>query len=126
MNSACDTKIRVRYSRLSETNRTPKNTLVTVKDGDTVYFGIARCNRDKDTFNKKVGGYIAAQRAELVKEDTVANYDLLGGNVKLHKSGLRGCVDYKNIKAVINYFKMVDEYCLAVEQELQSARSDGV
>lgn len=109
---------RVRYSRLSRKDRTPKNTLVTVRQGDTVYFGIARCNRKLDTFHKNIGTYIAQQRADIASNDGAASSDYslhaVTGDVdfRLHRSGLRGCVRIENVKEVVNYFRTVDEYCL--------------
>jgi len=116
-------KIRVRYSRLSKENRTPKNTLVTVRDGDTVYFGISRCNRKLDTFHKNIGTYIAQQRAQLVSEDGATSSDYStyvptdNAEFRLHRSGLRGCVSLVNIKEVVKYFRVVDEYCLNMKSE---------
>jgi len=103
---------RVRYGRLD--NRKPKNTLVTVRDNDTVYFGIARCNVQLDTFHKNIGTYIAEQRARLARDDTqVYRYNTLDGtSVKLHESGLRGSVPVSEVKEVVRYFRDVDQYCL--------------
>lgn len=100
---------RIRYSRLE--NRSPKNTLVTLRDGDDVYFGIARCNVKLDTFNKSVGKYIAAQRAALVTEDDTTRYHSSNGLV-LHESGLRGYTSVSNITKLLDHFNDVDEYCL--------------
>lgn len=117
---------RVRYSRLSKEDRTPKNTLVTVKDGDTVYFGISRCNRKLDTFHKSVGAYIAEQRAQIVSDDGAASSDynshVIDDNIgfRLHKSGLRGCVALSNIKEVVKYFRVVDEYCLDLAPRIRT------
>lgn len=102
-------KVRIRYGRL--TNRAPKNTLITVKVDDVVYFGIARCNVKMDVFHKEIGKYIALQRADMVASDTVLDYDLVG-NLKVHKSGLRGCVPVENAKDILDHFRNIDEYCL--------------
>lgn len=103
--------VRVRYSRLEK--RVPKNTLVTVKDGDTLYFGIARCNRKLDVFHRKVGSYIAEQRALLARDDTQEyRYDRLDNGLELHESGLRGSVSLSNVRQLINHFEGVDQYVL--------------
>lgn len=110
---------RVRYSRLSREDRTPKNTLVTIRRGDTVYFGIARCNRKLDTFHKNIGTYIAQQRVQLAQTEPRDDYSTYvpesNSDFVLHKSGLRGSVSLTNIKEVVNYFRIVDEYCLDLE-----------
>ena len=104
---------RVRYSRVDE-NRTPKNTLVTVRDNGVVYFGISRCNRKLDVFHKNIGTYIANERAALARDEIkVSKYNVLKDTeIRLHESGLRGSVPFDNVKEVVKYFRSVDEYCL--------------
>jgi hypothetical protein len=109
--------VRVRYSRLGKEDRTPKNTLVTVKNGDTVFFGISRCNRKLDTFHKNIGTYIAHQRAQLAHDDSSQNdYKTYvpesNADFQLHRSGLRGSVSLENVKEVVKFFRIVDEHCL--------------
>lgn len=107
---------RVRYSRLE--NRRPKNTLVTIRDGNNVYFGIARCNVKLDTFHKNIGTYIAEQRAkralDTTERDSEEHYSS-HNNLRLHESGLRGYTTLEKVKEVVNYFRNVDEYCLNLE-----------
>lgn len=111
-------RIRVRYSRLSKENRTPKNTLVTVQDGDTVYFGISRCNRKLDTFHKNIGTYIATKRMKLVNNDDENDIDMWkydqidNSELFVHSSNLRGWVPVEDVKLLIRYFRVVDEHCL--------------
>jgi len=117
---------RVRYGRLSKNNRTPKNTLVTIREGDTVYFGISRCNRKMDIFHKNIGTYIAKQRADLVREEVDSSSDYSTYvptndiDFVLHKSGLRGKVALSNIKEVVKFFRCVDEYCLDLSPKIQA------
>ena len=108
-----DVTARVRYSRVDE-QRNPKNTLVTVNDGQTVYFGIARCNLKLDTFHKRVGRYIASERALLARDDTQEyRYNQLNdGPIRLHESGLRGSVPSSEVKQLVQYFREVDGYVL--------------
>lgn len=120
--SNTERRTRVRYSRLSREDRTPKNTLVTVREGNTVYFGIARCNRKLDTFHRTTGTHIATQRALLVASGDSDSYSCPTNRVfRLHKSGLRGSVPLENVKEVINYFRTVDEYCLDLEPKTRTA-----
>lgn len=123
------TKSRIRYGRLSREDRTPKNTLVTVRDGDTVYFGISRCNRKLDVFHKTIGTHIAQCRAQIASDDCIDNSDYCTyvpndkSDFRLHKSGLRGAVDLVNVKEVVKFFRVVDEYCLNLASK---ARTVGV
>lgn len=118
-------RTRVRYSRFSKEDRTPKNTLVTVRDGDTVYFGISRCNVKLDTFHKNIGTYIAQQRAQIVSEDQATGSDYStyvpteNAELRLHKSGLRGRVALTDVKEVVKYFRIVDEHCLDLLPKLK-------
>ena len=105
--------VRIRYSRLE--GRKPKNTLVTIRDCDTVYFGIARCNIQLDTFYRKVGTHIAEQRALLAREDEQDRYTSNDGMV-LHQSGLRGSVPVNKVSSMIEHFRSIDEYCLSREE----------
>ncbi len=108
--------LRVRYSRRG-TKRSPKNTLFTERseDGNTIYFGIARCNSKLDTFRRDVGTYVAGEResrafGELTNRD-VGQYHPYG-SLTLHYSGLRGSVPRSNIVELLEYFKNVDDYLL--------------
>lgn len=101
----------VRYSRVNGT-RNPKNTLVTVRVDDLVFFGIARCNRN-DCFTKYLGKEIATSRMELaVTEGPTRLYVSEFGEVELHESGLRGLVDQDNIPALLDYFYNIDGLAL--------------
>ena len=119
-------RTRVRYSRFSKENRTPKNTLVTVRKDGIVYFGIARCNRKLDTFHKSVGTHIATKRMELVDKDNENDIDMWKyfqiDNSKLfvHNSNLRGWVPIEDAKLLIKYFHVVDEYCLDLKPRPQA------
>ena len=54
----------------------PKNTLITVRDGDRIFFGISRCNK-KDIFSKKRGKEIARLRVEAAQKEfaSKSNHD---------------------------------------------------
>lgn len=97
----------VRYGRVDD--HTPKNTLVTVRDGDTVYFGISRCNTDAgDTFKKATGKMIAGRRAALAASEGDRYGYLVGTNVQVHDSGLRGRVPRDNIVELLRTFSDID------------------
>src|SRR5690242_11784146 len=78
---------RVRYSRLDE-KRSPKNTLYTKLDGDSLYFGIARCNVKLDTFTRSVGSHIAEERANRALTETSGEDYTTVGSLSVHRSGL--------------------------------------
>lgn len=114
----------VRYGRLEGT-RTPKNTLVTLRQGDTVYFGISRCNNKAgDTFKKTMGTQIAESRARLAASEDRTNrlHVTDNGDVNLHESGLRGSVDVANIRALLNYFSEVDVWRRGALGQLSDVR----
>ena len=102
----------VRYGRVTGT-RSPKNTLVTIRQDDLVYFGIARCNRN-DCFTKYLGREIATSRMDLaVTEAPTRLYVSEFGEIELHESGLRGLVSTDNIPALLDYFYNIDDLALA-------------
>ena len=105
-------KVRVRYSRLDK--RVPKNTLVTIRDGDTVYFGIARCNRKLDTFRRDVGTHIATKRAELARECGSSSIHTTDGeDLNVHASRMRGHTTVENVKELVKFFNDIDNICLS-------------
>lgn len=90
--------VRIRYSKVEESGNR-KNTLVTIREGDTIYFGIAMCNLKKDVFTKDMGIKIATGRAEAAKGESA-------------NSELRGAVNFNNIKDLLEYFDSIDEKVL--------------
>jgi len=104
-------KVRVRYSRLEK--RVPKNTLATICDGDTIYFGIARCNRKLDTFRREVGTHIASKRAELAKEGSCNDViTTVEADLQVHSSKMRGFISVDRVKELVIYFNDIDNICL--------------
>lgn len=108
-------KYRVRYSGYSDRdpllklstyrNLSPQRTLVTLQKGDTVYFGIARCNLKADKFEKKIGRALALCRAlEAVDlQNVMVIVDT--GTFYIDKTGLRGWVNVKLVKVLLRYFE---------------------
>ena len=99
-----------RYSKNPDkSNR--KNTLFTIRDGDNVFFGIARCNRFVgDTFRKSQGQMIAKARAIRAKID----FDTMPAELGMppfltHANGLRGFCDKANIVELLQYFESIDD-----------------
>ena len=111
--------VRVRYSRLDE-KRSPKNTLYTKLEGESLYFGIARCNVKLDTFVRSVGSHIAEERANRALTETENSNYATVGSLSVHRSGLRGSVSRSNVKELIEYFRSVDERLL---DQLNTSRS---
>jgi hypothetical protein len=77
--------IRYRHSRGKK-----RATLATIREGDLVYWGVAKCNVG-DMFNKAKGRAIAFGRAELTQR-------------KQDSSLLRGCCKIEDIKQLLKYF----------------------
>jgi hypothetical protein len=84
--------------------RAPKNTLLTIRNGDLIHFGIARCNSELDRFRKDIGKLIASNRANLAVNEANVTTE----NFVLHNSGLRGTVKVDSIRALLQYFKNID------------------
>lgn len=86
---------------------TAKNTLATIRDGNVIYFGIARCSRG-DTFKRSTGMQIAlgrAQKAEqkgapILPDDSIVFTDGL--------KSLRGYCSVGNIVSLLVYFQGLD------------------
>ncbi len=95
---------RIRYSN-------QKNTLLTCRDGDKVYYGIFRCNlASGDRFNKKRGLQIAYERLKAFRE---RGNGTVGGDVS--KNLLSGWCAVDEIKNLIRGFKAID--AIALEQK---------
>jgi len=107
---------RVRYGRVDVTTRgerVPKNTLLTIRDGDLVYFGIVRCNSRLDRFSKNTGKLIAKNRARLAANETKEVVKVAKDKLATHFSGLRGTVGVDNIRDLLQYFKDIDTEILS-------------
>lgn len=97
----------VRYSTNVE-GSDRKDTLFTFREGELVFFGIARCNlRVGDKFDRELGKKIAQGRA-LKAQSLVAsgkeaptegqNLDGVQDNVSY------GCIPVSQVKSLLNYF----------------------
>ena len=85
----------VRYSRKDKAkigrkgkiiiDRYPVATMVTLQDGEVIHFGISRCNRKKDLFNKKLGLAQARERASEAAEQRKAELGELQGTVRVEE-----------------------------------------
>lgn len=103
-------KVLIRYSR--DDNRSPKNTLATVRDGDKLYFGIARCNSN-EMFRKRIGREVATTRALRASKKSL--FMVEGSNLMLDETGLRGVVNQEHSKELIGYFNEIDHIILVQE-----------
>jgi len=110
---------RVRYGSRDRRNNVPKNTLVTARlgtseeDDSFVFFGISRCNKSVgDTFTKKMGKRIAAERMAKVASELRDDKGYQGfaneGNLVVHESGLRGFVHVDHVVELLKYFDNLD------------------
>jgi hypothetical protein len=102
--------ISIRYSRAE--NKMPKNTLASVRQGDKIYFGIAKCN-SSDLFRKRIGREVATTRA--LRAINREFNEVVGMNLRLDETGLRGVVDIEYIDELRNYFYDIDSIELIVE-----------
>jgi hypothetical protein len=84
-----------------------KNTLMTEKKDEWLYFGISRCNFIlKDTFSKKEGRKFAAEQLEKAKQLFSAPFC----GFTIDQSGLFGYC-HESMKAILyEYFAFVDKH----------------
>jgi len=102
--------IRVRFGRIDD-KRTPKNTLITHRKEDTIYFGISRyLPTDPDPFTKEEGKRRAMERLHIALSE-VAGAWIIDGSFYLHKSGLFGQVAVGEITKLLSYFDNIDAIC---------------
>lgn len=102
-----------------------KNTLVTIRDGDTIFFGISRCNVSAgDKFSKAKGQMVAKARAEKARQEfgaigAVVNaarasqqadgFVAGSGHLSTHFSGLRGFIRADSVPELLQYFRNIDK-----------------
>jgi hypothetical protein len=105
--------IRVRHNRGKK-----RATLVTVRDGAWVCFGIARCHSSKDTYDRATGRFIAEGRAvkelENLREHN-GQFPPLPG-LTVHTSGLRGRCLEDNVHELLDYFRGIHKNQFVVGQ----------
>lgn len=98
---------KVRFGKTKAGHR--KNTLVTVRVNDDIYFGISRCRisgSNTDKFDKDEGLKLARLRASNAIDNSKCEFDADKG-LSLHRSGMFGRVDISSVKSLINYFKTI-------------------
>jgi hypothetical protein len=109
-----ENRLHVRYGRLGDL---PKNTLVTLRDGDTIYFGIARCRLTMDMATKEEGKRWASYRALQAATDknllADKNIGEMDGTLLVHRDGLLGKVHVESVEKLLNYFDNIDEIQLS-------------
>lgn len=130
--------IKIKYGRINENGESvvgrghPKNTLVTIRDDDRVYFGIARCHLTLDNFKKDTGKHIALGRAELAMEEyknslltsmsSNGTLELVDEKDTFVAHGfLRGVISAGRIEELLKYFKDIDKLTLNTLKALMQA-----
>ena len=109
--------LRIRYSQ--DCMDGPKNTMVTIKDGNRIYFGIARCNaKAKDHFNRKQGRGLATTRCiQALMSDPKLKHpfeDELEALSFVDGKFLSGVVVDSGLHTLLSYFEFVDYWALDV------------
>jgi len=83
-----------------------KNTLATIRKGDVLYFGIARCDKTEDTFTKANGRTMAEGRALKTMEKTkgypVTELTFMGEKLD------RGMCPVENVRELLEFFDALD------------------
>lgn len=108
---------RVRFGRFAKGRRrgVKNSVLVTLKSGDEIYFGISKCHKKLDTWDREEGlryarqrlnaalSMTAAERANTLKPDWKTPVDSL----VIHKDGTLGRCHVKDVKKLLAYFNEV-------------------
>lgn len=103
-----NTNIKVRFSKK---NNSRKNTLVTVREGDTIFFGVARCNVSHgEKFDRDEGLKKAAVRANVAMQNVASIDWAVDKSLVIHNSGLFGQVGVSDVKDLLSYFDNIDEH----------------
>ncbi len=93
-------------------NLMPKDTLITIQDGDYIYFGLARCNLKKDHFIKKEGRKYAFENlCDALEDASLSNLDFCIKEVReegFYK--LYGVVNKNNIRMLLRFFDDLADY----------------
>jgi len=91
---------RVRYGYVKDEL---KNTLVTLSNGNKIYFGISRCRSGVDRPDKSTGKEFARRRAE-VAMGSASGVWYRDGSFMVHNSGIFGEVAEGEFPKLLNYF----------------------
>ena len=98
--------VRIRYNKGER-----KNTLVTIREGNVLYWGIARCNSHVgDRFNKAKGRFIALGRAKTEQSRYRQEFGNLYLEFSTHSSSLRGHCDMEDVHCLLKYFDNIDAF----------------
>lgn len=108
-------------SRCEECKSRPKSTLLTMREGDDIFFGISKCN-PVDHWSSKEGKRRAQRRLDLAMSDKpksfmkptieIVNGDEVTtictmGELSVHSSGLFGKCPVDQVKNLLQYFDSV-------------------
>ena len=89
----------IRFSR--RPNKPKKNTLFTILDGDSLYYGISKCNKT-DAWNRDEGVKLAKARAMSAKSNDYVNLRSF-----VTKTGLVGKCPAKDVVKVLQAFRRI-------------------
>ncbi len=97
--------IRVRYGKSPAGAR--QSALVTVKEGDLIFFGISKCHPKKDKFNKAMALEIAFGRAQKAMKEYKKNSETINDYLPIYK--LMGAADVTDAVRIVEYFRALNE-----------------
>ena len=97
--------VRIRYSA------DHKNTLVTIKEGDSVFWGMSRSNAPSgEVFKKSTGRFIAYGRALKARHQDKSVAEQKEFSFFLHESGLRGYCDSSTLNLLFDHFDNIAQF----------------
>lgn len=103
---------RIRYSRIDFDGGPYKNTLVTKKNGDVVFFGISRCKLSVgDVFDKAVGRNVATLRCMHAEMYLATKTAAPPPQLYVSRNGLWGWCPVSRAKSLLAHFDVIDDLC---------------
>ncbi len=112
-------------SRCEQCKSRPKSTLLTMREGDDIFFGISKCN-PVDHWSSKEGKRRAQRRLDLAMSDKPKSFTVQKGGFTVHSSGLFGRCSVSQVTTLLQYFDSITEFLpastdsLPVKQQLQT------
>lgn len=103
---------RVRFGRFDKPNRRNgqrRSVLVTVQEGNEIFFGIAKCHSKLDRWDKETGLRLARLRVQVAQQASTKLHES-GEGVFTDKAGILGRCDVSNVKDVIGHFREITTY----------------
>lgn len=123
-------KEQVRFGRHTRGRRArqKRSVLVTLRRGEELFFGISKCHKTMDRWNKEDGLKYARSRARAALEVTAReeagkcepHWQESETSMVVHQKGVLGRCNIEDVKELLTYFEEVTEFLPKhIEEELE-------